>query len=82
MQGVCCDVTDYEEQQATFEAHVRAYGSLDVVCLNAGIVERGATSHELDVPGRLQGRESMGATVQVVSWTTETIIVTSYWISA
>ena len=41
MHVVCCDIANYEKQQAMFAAHIRAYGSLDVVCLNAGIMEQG-----------------------------------------
>ena len=40
-QAVCCDVVNASQQAAAFEHHLRAYSTLEVVCLNAGISETG-----------------------------------------
>ncbi|KAK9819434.1 hypothetical protein WJX74_003860 [Apatococcus lobatus] len=41
-QAVCCDVVNASQQATAFEQHLRAYSTLEVVCLNAGISEKGS----------------------------------------
>ena len=41
-QAVPCDVCSQQQQQALFNSHMKAYGSLDIAILNAGIGEKGA----------------------------------------
>lgn len=41
-QAVPCDVCSQQQQRDLFESHMKAYGSLDVAILNAGIGEKGA----------------------------------------
>ncbi|KAK9815994.1 hypothetical protein WJX74_003704 [Apatococcus lobatus] len=40
-QAVPCDVLDSAQQAAALDQHLKAYGSLEAVCLNAGIFESG-----------------------------------------
>ena len=40
-QAIQCDVLDESQQQAAFEQHLKAYGTIEAVCLNAGINETG-----------------------------------------
>lgn len=45
-RSIRCDVGSDAEQEAAFEAHIEAFHSLDVVCLNAGIMEVGNFLHD------------------------------------
>ena len=40
-QAVTCNVLDSAQQAAALDQHLKAYGSLEAVCLNAGIFESG-----------------------------------------
>ena len=40
-QAVQCDVCNDAQQSAVFDQHVKAFGSLDLAVLNAGIAELG-----------------------------------------
>lgn len=40
-QAVVCNVLDSAQQAAALDKHLRAYGTVEAVCLNAGIFESG-----------------------------------------
>ncbi|KAK9864706.1 hypothetical protein WJX84_011382 [Apatococcus fuscideae] len=40
-QGIACDVLNESQQASALEQHLQAYGTLEAVCLNAGIAETG-----------------------------------------
>ncbi len=49
-QAIQVDVTDNAAQQRAFDQHLKRFSTLDIVCLNAGILEKGDIEGVVSLP--------------------------------
>ena len=75
-----CDVTVWKEQRDGFAATISRFGKLDVVFVNAGIMEteNKILTDELDKTGRLKGMDRRVLEIDLVG-AAETVKLAVYW---